>query len=168
MAHRSSTHRLPSGIRSRPFTTHPHYPILHSLQVLFSFFLLLSILLFNFPLPSTSNLSPATCPLVPGFTYSPLYQPVPLFVLLLTGFPSLSFLTIRSLYLVWSLVAIRTCSVLFFSCFLVTSRLILALLLPFLPPILPILTLDLFPPSPLNLINLPPFLTSSLTKILTF
>src|SRR5579872_6197419 len=77
MAHRGSTHRLPSGIRSRPFTTHPHYPILHSLQVLFSFFLLRSILLFNFPLSSTSNLYPTTCPVVPGFTYSPLYQPVP-------------------------------------------------------------------------------------------
>src|SRR5579872_4172312 len=77
MAHLSNTYRLPSGIRSCPFTTHPHFLLLHSLQVFFSSFFLLSILLFNFPLPSTSNLSPSTCPLVPGFTYSLLYQPVP-------------------------------------------------------------------------------------------
>src|SRR5579872_6841097 len=77
MARRSNSHKLPSGIRSRPFTTHRHYPFLHSLKLLFSFFFLLSMLLFNFPLPSTSNLSPSTCPLVPGFTYSPIYQPVP-------------------------------------------------------------------------------------------
>src|SRR5579872_1286129 len=66
-----------SSSLSHQFCRHPHYPVQHSLQVIFSFFSLLGIVLFCCPLPSTAHLFPSTCLWVPGYTYSPLYQPVP-------------------------------------------------------------------------------------------
>ena len=160
-----------SSSLSHQFCRHPHYPVLHSLQVIFSFFSLLGIVLFCCPLPSTAHLFPSTCLWVPGYTYSPLYQPVPNSTVCssLDWLP-VSFLSDHSITL--SGLKPRRHSCLFYSFLLLLSGDIQVNPGPVasFPSInlVPILTLVLFPPSPLNLINLPPFLTSSLAKMLTF